>query len=176
MKLTAYIFRLSVAVLFAFLYNAKANAQDTTIHYPLSDRRSDIYSNPPKNSFDFRDTSFVKRNIEYDPKTKQYYIIEKIGNSYYRTPISFSMEEFLNMQGKKDEIDYFKKRSNMLANMNRKIEKPKFRVKPDWFNRIVGTGKVENKANRLCRINGRLPGAKNSESNTSRTCKKYRWF
>ena len=35
------------------------------------------------------DTGFIKRNIEYDPITKQYYIIEKIGNQYYRTPIPF---------------------------------------------------------------------------------------
>ncbi|TMI64385.1 MAG: cell surface protein SprA [Bacteroidetes bacterium] len=156
MNLAAYIFRLSATILFAFLLNTKAEArtrnysgnyffQDTTVRFPLNDRRSDAYSNPGRNTFDFRDTSYIKRNIEYDPKTKQYYIIEKIGSSYYRTPISFSMQEFLNMQGKKDEIDYFKKRSNMLANMNRKIDKPKFKVKPDWFNRIVGTGKVEIK-------------------------------
>ena len=133
MNLAAYIFRLSATILFAFLLNTKAEArtrnysgnyffQDTTVRFPLNDRRSDAYSNPGRNTFDFRDTSYIKRNIEYDPKTKQYYIIEKIGSSYYRTPISFSMQEFLNMQGKKDEIDYFKKRSNMLANMNRKID------------------------------------------------------
>jgi cell surface protein SprA len=153
LNFTAYIFRISAVVCFAFLLIAKTEAQntgnttlrDTTVRFPLNDRRSDTYSNPGRNTFDFRDTSYIKRNIEYDPKTKQYYIVEKIGSSYYRTPISFSMQEFLSMQGKKDEIDYFKKRSNMLANMNRKIDKPKFKVKPDWFNRIVGTGKVEIK-------------------------------
>ena len=129
MNFTAYIFRISAVVCFAFLLIAKTEAQnagnttlrDTTVRFPLNDRRSDTYSNPGRNTFDFRDTSYIKRNIEYDPKTKQYYIVEKIGSSYYRTPISFSMQEFLSMQGKKDEIDYFKKRSNMLANMNRKL-------------------------------------------------------
>ena len=58
--------------------------------------------------------------------TKQYYIIEKIGNKYYRTPMSFSMEEFLRMQGKKDEDEYFKRRAAMLADMNRRLIKPKF--------------------------------------------------
>ena len=51
--------------------------------------------------FDLRDTGFIKRNIEYDPNTKQYYIVEKIGNKYYRTPTSYSMEEFLRLQGRK---------------------------------------------------------------------------
>jgi cell surface protein SprA len=156
LNLSAYIFRTIATFLFAFLLLVKAQArhagsanhfffQDTTIRFPVKDRRSDTYSNPARNSFDFRDTSFVKKNIEYDPKTKQYYIVEKTGNSYYRTPISFSMQEFINLQGKKDELDYFKKRSNMLSSLNRKIDKPRFRVKPDWFNRIVGTGKVEIK-------------------------------
>ena len=117
----------------------KKFAADTT-RYPLTDRPGDPYSYPNRNSFDFRDTSYIKRSIEYDPKTKQYYIIEKIGNKYYRTPASFSMEEFLKLQGEKDERDYFKKRSQLLANMNRRLFKPKFKVSNDWFNRIMGVG------------------------------------
>ncbi len=111
----------------------------------LRDRYGDPYSNPNRNTFDFRDTAFLKRKIEYDPKTKQYYIVEKIGNQYYRTPTSFSMEDFLRLQGRKDEEEYFRRRSAMLANMNRRIFKPKFKTSKDWFNRIVGTGKVEIK-------------------------------
>ncbi len=115
--------------------------KDTT-RYPLYDRRGDPYSYPG-NGFDLRDTSFIKRTIEYDPKTKQYYIVEKIGDHYYRTPTSFTMEEFLRLQGKKDEDEYFRKRAAMLANMNRRIFKPKIRVTEDLFNRIVGTGKID---------------------------------
>ncbi len=94
----------------------------------LRDRYGDPYSNPNRNTFDFRDTAFLKRKIEYDPKTKQYYIVEKIGNQYYRTPTSFSMEDFLRLQGRKDEEEYFRRRSAMLANMNRRIFKPKFKT------------------------------------------------
>ena len=112
---------------------------DTT-RYPLNDRRGDPYSYPNNNSFDLRDTGFIKRNIEYDPKTKQYYIVEKIGTHFYRTPVSFSMEEFIRLQGEKDERDYFKKRSALLANMNRRLFKPKLKVSNDWFNRIMGVG------------------------------------
>jgi len=115
------------------------NAADTN-RYPLRDRYGDPYTNPDRNSFNLRDTGFIKRTIEYDPKTKQYYIVEKIGNKYYRTPTSFTMEEFVRMQGKKDEEDYFKKRSALLANMNRRQFKPKFKVSNDWFNRIMGVG------------------------------------
>ncbi len=113
---------------------------DDTTRYPIRDRYGDPYSNPSRNTFDLRDTAFIKRTIEYDPKTKQYYIVEKIGNRYYRTPTSFTMEEFVRMQGKKDEEDYFKKRASLLSNMNRRMVRPKFKVSNDWFNRIMGVG------------------------------------
>ncbi len=55
------------------------------------------------------------------------------------------MEDFIQMQGQKDEDDYFRKRAALLTDMNRRLFKPKFKVSKDWFNRIVGTGKVEIK-------------------------------
>ncbi len=147
---TAHIFRTLVAITIVLAVFVQANAgyynpaptgflADTS-RYPLIDRRGDPYSNPNRNSFDLRDTGFIKRTIEYDPRTKQYYIVEKIGNQYYRTPTSFTMDEFVRMQGRKDEQDYFKKRSALLANMNRRLFKPKFKVSNDWFNRIMGVG------------------------------------
>jgi cell surface protein SprA len=141
---TAHIYRILVGVCFVFAATVQANSQDTT-RFPIYDRYGDPYSYRNRNSFDLSDTAFIRRNVEYDPKTKQYYVIEKIGNKYYRTPVSFSMEEFIRLQGYKDEEDYFRKRSALLANMNRRMYKPKFRVSNDWFNRIVGTGKVEIK-------------------------------
>ncbi|HEY6063027.1 MAG TPA: cell surface protein SprA, partial [Chitinophagaceae bacterium] len=153
---TAHILRTLVASTMVLACLVQANARDynnitnndnnfrtDTTRYPLSDRRGDPYTYPNYNTFDLRDTSFIKRTIEYDPKTKQYYIVEKIGNHYYRTPTSFTMEEFIRLQGKKDEEDYFKKRAALLSNMNRRIYKPKFRITDDLFNRIIGTGKVE---------------------------------
>ncbi|HMU45751.1 MAG TPA: cell surface protein SprA [Chitinophagaceae bacterium] len=142
---TAHILRTLVTFTIVLAANLQAQTVysqtpgDTT-RFPLHDRYGDPYSNPNNNGFDLRDTGFIKRTIEYDPKTRQYYIVEKIGNKYYRTPTSFSMEEFLNLQGKKDEEEYFRKRAALLANMNRRLFKPKFKVSNDWFNRIMGVG------------------------------------
>jgi cell surface protein SprA len=114
-----------------------------TAKYPLQDRRGDPYTYPRRNAFDLADTGFVKRQVEYDPATKQYYVIEKIGNRYYRAPMTFSMDEFKNLQGRKDETEYFRKRSNTLFNLNRRNVKPNFGFNKDWMNRITGNGKVE---------------------------------
>lgn len=122
----------------------RAHAQKKdSLKYPINDRLADPYSNPNRNSFDLNDTAFIKRSVEYDPVTKQYYIVEKIGNRYYRTPMTYSMKEFLEMQGKKDEAEYFRKRANTLANLNRRGAKPNFGFNKDWMNRVTGNGKVE---------------------------------
>jgi len=54
--------------------NDKTGFYTDTTRYPINDRYGDPYSNPNRNSFDLRDTGFIKRTIEYDPVTKQYYI------------------------------------------------------------------------------------------------------
>src|SRR5687768_10750371 len=120
--------------------------QDTT-RYPVNDRYGDPYTYPNRNPFYLQDTSFIKRNIEYDPVTKQYYIVERIGSRYYRTPMTFSMQEFLELQGREDEREYFRKRASLLSNLNRRFYKPKFNFVNDWVNRIVGNGKIDIKQN-----------------------------
>jgi cell surface protein SprA len=133
---------LSAVIAPAYTQNAPSQNKDTS-KYPITDRRGDPYSNPNLNPFNLSDTSFVKRTIEYDPKTNQYYIVEKVGDQYYRTPATFSMKEFLALQGKKDEQDYFRQRANLLTDLNRRNFKPKFGFSKDWVNRITGNGKVE---------------------------------
>lgn len=115
MNLTAaYIFRTLVCIATMLACHSQAYsrfhtgkdkkpATDTT-RYPLMDRPGDPYTYPNRNTFDLRDTSYIKRNIEYDPKTKQYYIVEKVGTRYYRTPVSFSMQEFLKLQGDRKSV------------------------------------------------------------------------
>ena len=120
-------------------------AKPDTLRYPIKDRYGDPYSNPNRNSFELRDTGYLKRSIEYDPLTGEYYIIEKIGNLNYRIPTAFSRDEFLRLQGQKDENTYFRRRADMLADMNRRLFKPKFNTSKSWFNRIVGVGKIDIK-------------------------------
>ena len=100
---TAHIFRTLVTAAILLVFCRQANAQlpqtDSTkrdsLRYPIYDRYGDPYSNPGRNTFDLRDTAFINRNVQYDPVTGEYYIIEKIGGRDYRVPVSFTREEFL---------------------------------------------------------------------------------
>jgi len=122
---------------------AHAQTRTDSLPYPINDRRGDPYNYPSRNGFDFRDTGYIKRSIEYDPVTKQYYVVERIGNQMYRSPASFTMEEFLRMQGRKDENEYFRQRADLLSDLNRRNFKPRFDFSKSWVNRITGNGKVE---------------------------------
>ena len=144
-RFTKNIVRSLVIVVLAIAFSTPALAHtdaylQDTLRYPIRDRYTATYSAPRSNSFDLRDTSFVRRKVEYDPATKSYFITEKIGNRYYRTPASFSRDEFLRLKGRQDENEYFRKRASMLTDMNRKLDRPAFRVNNDWFNRIMGVG------------------------------------
>ena len=113
-----------------------------SLRFPIQDRRGDPYSSYRRNPFDLPDTGYLKRDVEYDPVTKSYFIREKIGNSYYRKPISLSFEEYMRLRGRQQEIDNFQRRSNTNLNLNRKLVKPKLRMFDDLFNRIFGNGKI----------------------------------
>lgn len=146
----------SVALLCCF---AKANAyapqqqpgngtgRDTlpsdTLKFPINDRRGDRFTNASRNPFDLQNPPNITDSIVYDFETKQYYIIEKVGGFYYRKPTYLTFEEFLAIQSRKSEIEYFKKRANILSMLNKKMVQPKLSVTENLFNRIFGNGKIE---------------------------------
>ncbi len=134
-----------LALVSVALTPALGQSKPDTLKYPITDRRTDPYlsPSPDRNPFNLSDTAFVKRRVEYDPKTGQYYVVEKIGDKYYRSPATFSMQEFLSLKGKQDENNYFRQRANLLSDLNRRSFKPKFGFAKDWVNRITGAGKVE---------------------------------
>ena len=68
-----------------------------TLHYPIHDRRGDQISSFDPNPFNLKNPSNLKDSIEYDPKTNLYYLVEKIGNKYYRTPTAYTYEEYLKL-------------------------------------------------------------------------------
>lgn len=124
----------------AYSQDTTRNAAKDTTRFPIKDRVGDPFTYKSNNPFNLSDTAYIKREIQYDPKTKQYYIVEKIGNSYFRTPTYMTFDEMMRFKGKQAENDYFKKRANTLSVLNRKIERPKFKTYDKLFDRIFGVG------------------------------------
>ena len=157
--ITATVISLSVSVVFcstasAHVYFQKdTTKKDTTkpqkiadtLKYPIRDRWGDPFSNPEKNSFNLKDPVNVKDSIIYDPKTNQYYIIEKVGGKYYRKPTYMTFDEFMRITSQQSEDDYFRQRADMLSALNRKQQKPKLSITDNLFNRLFGNGKIDIK-------------------------------
>jgi cell surface protein SprA len=122
--------------------STKAGSADT-LKYPIHDRRGDPFTTPGRNSLDLKAPANITDSIVYDPRTKQYYIIEKIGDFYYRKPTYLTFEEMMRIQGRRAEEDYFRKRANILSGLNRKLLRPKMSITDNLFNRIFGNGKIE---------------------------------
>lgn len=116
-----------------------------SMHWPLQDRRGDRFSNPNRNPFDLKAPPNLRDSIQYDPVTHQYYIIEKVGNQYYRKPTYLTFEELMRMQSDSAENAYFRKRADALTSLNRKLLRPKLSVSDNLFNRIFGNGKIDIK-------------------------------
>ena len=125
--------------------NFPINAVDTvpdTLHYPIYDRRGDFLSNPQKGVYDLKPAN-ITDSVSYDSKTRRYTIYEKIGNRYYRNPVTYSYEEYWDMRGKQADAEYFRKRANTMSILNRKIgTRPKLNLGESLFNRLFGNGKV----------------------------------
>ncbi len=111
-----------------------------TLKFPIHDRYGDRYTEPGRSSFDLKRPANITDSVIYDPTTRNYYIIEKIGNTYYRKPTYLTFDEFMALQARKQEMEYFKKRSSILNNLNRKMVRPKMNVYNSLFNRIFGAG------------------------------------
>ncbi|MFY8024481.1 MAG: cell surface protein SprA, partial [Sediminibacterium sp.] len=112
--------------------------QKDSLRFPIQDRRGDAFSAPNKNPFDIKDTGLVKRKTEYDPKTKSYFISEKIGSIWYRKPAAISFTDFWKLESNKSENDYFKKRADALFVLNQKSKRPPLQAYPRLFDRIFG--------------------------------------
>ena len=113
-----------------------------SLPFPIHDRRGDFLSAKP-NIYDFQNPPNIEDSVAYDPATQTYTVYEKIGTHYYRTPTTYTAEEFRAMEARKAEINYFQKRANTLSILNRGQVKPKLSVYDNLFNRLFGNGKVD---------------------------------
>ncbi len=79
------------------------------IHFIIPSRTAVAISlgsfNP--STFNLKNPSNLKDSVQYDPKTNLYYLMEKIGNKWYRTPTAYTYEEYLQLSARQSEDNYF---------------------------------------------------------------------
>lgn len=80
------------------------NEQDTI---PLRDRDGDFLRSRRSNPFDLNDPANVEQEVEYDPETNRYYLLERIGDEYFRSPTYMTFTEYIEWRSKREEQAYF---------------------------------------------------------------------
>ncbi|MBC7536054.1 MAG: cell surface protein SprA [Ferruginibacter sp.] len=136
----------SILLITGTVFTSKAqDAPDTNgLHYPIQDRRADNLSAQNNNPYNLNDPSNIRDSVVFDPITRHYTIYEKIGNRYFRTPTTYTFEEYWQYQNKKAEVKYFQDRANTTSILNRgQLLKPKLRLTDNLFNRLFGNGKID---------------------------------
>ncbi len=111
--------------------------------FPIYDHRGDFLSSGQRSTFDFNRPSNITDSIGYDPITNTYTVFEKIGSKYYRTPVTYTAEEYWQLRGKQAEDAYWQKRANTMNLLNRGAVRPKLKLYDNLFNRLFGNGKIE---------------------------------
>lgn len=114
-----------------------------SLPFPIHDRRGDFLSSPGNNPFDLKSPVNIRDSIVYDAQEKRYYIIEKIGSRYYRIPTYLTFDEFMRLQARKQEEDYFRTRADVNSLLNKKLVRPDLKATDNLFNRIFGNGKID---------------------------------
>ncbi len=128
-------------------FNAVTNTIDTpppVLHYPITDTRGDAVSSKNTSPFYLKNPTNISDSVVYNSFTRTYTVYEKIGNKYYRTPTTYGFDEFWAMRNKQAQDEYFRKRANTTAILNRgKLIKPKLSLTDNLFNRLFGSGKID---------------------------------
>lgn len=79
--------------------------QDT---FPIQERQGDFINDYQYNPFDIT-PSIIKQEVEYDPETGNYILIEKIGDEYYRAPTYMTFDEYLEYRARQQKEDQYSK-------------------------------------------------------------------
>ena len=113
----------------------------TTDTIPVVERFGDFVTDPNSNPFDLS-PSIITQEVEFDPETGNYILIEKIGEEYYRAPTYLTFEEYLDYRAKQQEREYFQR----LAGINTGIKSNSGKFDP--------MGKIDIQKNMVDRLFG----------------------
>lgn len=85
----------------------------------------------------------IQYSVEYDTETGQYVVVQKLGDTLqFRSPTSFSLEEFLDYDIRKTLTEYWKDKQEEEDEANRSWS-PKLAVGGEGFRNIFGSNEIE---------------------------------
>ena len=134
-----HIFLIVIGFLLAF----RAYAQDTTLHYPITEKGSYPFSISGLNSpLYLGNPSNIQSQVIYDPLTKKYVFTETIGGWNYRNPTTMTMDEFQRYELKKQVNDYWHLKASGSSLEQQLSFIPPIQVGGEAFDRLFGSNVI----------------------------------
>ena len=122
-------------------YEPEPQPDSPSLRFPIQEHTGNPLTEPRTNPFDLRDPANVDKKMEYDPTDNRYYLTEKIGDQFFRTPSYLTFDEYQKYQAKQDEQNYWKRRLDALTLFDKKPELPTM-YKEGIFDRIFGNNTI----------------------------------
>lgn len=124
------------------------DATDTSLPYVFEDNDENAVAQEKRESPLFLATpENIETKIIYDPKTKSYYLMQKIGNHWYRRPRALTFQEYLKYDMKKSKEDFWFRRARDERQQYQYRLLPGKKVeKEDFITKLFGDGKIAFKA------------------------------
>lgn len=120
-----------------------------TLKYPFSDEGEFDYPDQiDAGPLYLKQPSNIDYKVEYDPKTKQYILYERVGTAYYRMPKTMSLEEYVQWDFDQSIKSYWKSRSTVESMQNRKVSDgliPDIHINSEVFNSFFGSNTISIK-------------------------------
>jgi cell surface protein SprA len=130
-------------IVIGFLLALGANAQDTTLHYPYSDRGSYPFSSSGQESpLYLQNPSNVHSQVIYDPLTKKYVFTETIGSWNYRNPTVMTMEEYQDYELRQQVQQYWRMKASGGSLEQQLSFIPPIQVGGEAFDKLFGSNVI----------------------------------
>ncbi len=123
---------------------AVEDSPNVQLPFPFPDRPGDPYGPGAVNHPLYpANPSNITTTIEYNPDEKQYDILERIGQLYYRNPSYLTFDEFVEYEFRNSTRKYWKQRAGEEDQLLRKGFNPRIYVGSDVFDRIFGGSTID---------------------------------
>ena len=120
-----------------------------TLKYPYKDKSvQDPVTEPNSGGLKLKDPANVKTNVDYDPKTGNYNVTQKMGDMDYRPPTYLDSKEYQDYMFKKQVKSYWGQKVHAESPNNKNNTTiPKLHVGGEVFDRIFGGNSVDIRPN-----------------------------
>lgn len=141
---SSYHTLLSTNTLLKSINDFYTQVQDTNkLPYPIKPEDNFASDRKNRNSFNLESPTNITISVDYDPKTRQYTIYEKVGKYNIRPPRVMSEDEYRSYQFENSMREYWRKKSAGESATAGSGLLPRLQVGGEAFDRIFGSNTIE---------------------------------